>query len=468
MVSPGISKWNLGRRIVALMILGNLMLAILATGIQLFQSYDRGRKEVLSTFETVESSFRNGLAVALWKFNFEQVDALLRGISAKTDVQFLSLVADSGHTWQWGDVSGVSDAKRQIQLLFQHDDGGTRMVGELTVGLSYEQLRRRIREQFVTLALSNFIKTLLASVIMLLIFDRVVARHLRSISAQLSASDLLRGDKIALDRPTPDEPDELDQITDALNRAKAGVVTAYGELSSAHSNLQDANREQSEFTYAISHDLKSPTNTIQMLLDEISVSEHERLSEDGTIMIADAKRTAGRMRKLIDDVLSYARAVGADTEVEDLDLDQIVDGILEDLNAEISESNARIEVGAMPRLRANALQIRLLLQNLISNAIKFVEPGKVPEVTIEATENVAKDQIVINIADRGIGIPDKFQERVFGMFQKLHSESKFPGSGLGLTLCSRVVSNHGGSLSVKSRPGAGSVFTIVLPRGMDD
>ena len=460
------TRQSLGRRIVALMILGNVLLSCVATGIQLFIAYDRGRDEVLDTLSVIENSFQDSLSAALWKFDFQQAEIVIDGIFAKSDLQFLKLESTTGQVWQRGEPDTTADIEHVLPIAFVVGDGSVKPVGSLTVGLTFQNLHARLWNQLATLVASNLVKTLIASMIMLLIFDRLVARHLRHMSQQLASGFMLQDQPdLRLDSKQSDATDELQEIATALNHAKAQVSTAHIEMSRINADLQDANREQAEFTYAISHDLKSPMNTLQMLLDELENEDKSTMTEDAVELLSDARLTAVRMRRLIDDVLDYARTIGASSEFATVDLAALIDDVLLDLNGDITKTGARISIGQLPRIQGSPVQMRMLFQNLISNAVKFTQPGQAPEITVGGSVSKDKDQIEIFVSDQGIGIPVEYQQQVFGMFQKLHSEKTYPGSGLGLTLCNRVVSNHSGSLSVSSSPGDGTTFRITLPLG---
>lgn len=224
--------------------------------------------------------------------------------------------------------------------------------------------------------------------------------------------------------------------------------------------LEQANREQAEFTYAISHDLKSPANTIGLLID--ALAEDSDLDEDSKTLLSDMARTNRHMRQLVDDVLAYSRLVGEPLVTKPVDLTQLMQDICGDLRADIEGANAVVETGPLPQIKGNRMQLRLLLQNLITNAIKFRAPDRPPKVQVTGRRGDRGSQLIVR--DNGIGIPAEHRDRVFGLFQRLHSQTAFEGTGLGLSICKRVMSNHRGSIHITSGTDGGSAFVMTFPK----
>ena len=233
------------------------------------------------------------------------------------------------------------------------------------------------------------------------------------------------------------------------------------ELECLVTRLEHANREQAEFTYAISHDLKSPANTIGMLIEELS--EVEDIGTEGQAVLDDMITTNSRMRQLVDDVLNYSRIVDQDMAIEQVDLGDLVTEICGDLKSALNEAGANLDIADLPSVSGNRMQLRMLFQNLISNAIKFRAPTRPPRIAISGHQMTSSLQITV--ADNGIGIPEEHRDRVFGLFQRLNAQSTYEGSGLGLTICQRVMSNHKGGIRVSSGIDGGTAFLMTFPGG---
>ena len=349
-------------------------------------------------------------------------------------------------------------------------------TGKLTVGLTLDNVNERVLAQFWALVLSNFVKTMLASLLMLWLFSRFVTRHLKKITHHVSHNDWLTdAQPLRLDRKRKTNRDDIDQIVLAINSAKDKSVKDYSELANeikirrhAEKRLQEktqileqANKEQAEFTYAISHDLKSPASTVAMILDELASFHADKLDESGQELIALAKNTNDRMGKLVLDVLHYSQRLDEGIVEEVVDLNNVFINIIQDLQADIQESKAEIIVEPLPQVLGSNSQLSMVFQNLLSNAIKFRADARDPVVRV-SSDSAIKDKVCIDICDNGIGIDKKYQEKIFGLFQRLHTHEQYQGSGIGLTLCQRILVNHGGNIRVVSNKGWGTTFVVEL------
>ena len=477
---------QLGRRIVFLIVFTSAVLSVVAAAAQLYLSYQRDRHEVVKSVDLVDRSLREGFENALWEFNFDLVQALLDGVYNKADVEFVELETVTGQTWSLGTASSPDLILKT--LTFRHRNSASEAVplGEMTIGLTLANAKERVWAQFWTLLLSNFAKAAVASIVILAIFDHLVTRHLRSIAAYVAGSSWLdRSEALKLERRGVGAQDDLDFIVTAINEAKLRSAESYKatrtevdqrrfaeaslarkaeHLARLNDLLVQTNREQAEFTYAISHDLKSPTNTVGMLLDELVLAHAGALDADARHLVDRAQKTVARMGRLVEDVLNYSCTVEEEFTAEPVNLNLLVLEILEDLQSDIRKAGVDIDLDDLPIVSGNALQLRLLFQNLICNAIKFRSPDRSPRLTIRSEYDQSAGKQRVAISDNGIGIAPEFHERVFGLFQRLHSYEAFPGSGLGLTLCQRIVTNHGGRIDLRSAPGEGTTFSFHLPR----
>ena len=240
------------------------------------------------------------------------------------------------------------------------------------------------------------------------------------------------------------------------------LATKAAELEQSNEELRQANREQSEFTYAISHDLKSPANTIGMLISELFDEYGDDLNSEACELIDQTLQTVERMKQLVDDVLGYSRTIEHGFTIARVDMDRLVGEIIADLKGDIVQHDIEINVARLPVIEGNAFQLRILFQNLISNAIKFRSPDRPAQVSIYSTKNPQTKILNIVVSDNGIGIAPKFHDNIFALFQRLHTHDDYPGSGLGLTLCRRIAMNHSGKINVDSAPGSGSNFSLEL------
>lgn len=167
------------------------------------------------------------------------------------------------------------------------------------------------------------------------------------------------------------------------------------------------------------------------------------------------------MQKLIEALLSYSRVATRAAEFKRVDMNRVYAEASTNLSAFIVESKARVRSGELPAVSGDEIQLLQLLQNLIGNAVKFRKPGVTPEVQISAVRE--KEEWLFSVSDNGIGIEKEYFDRVFQIFQRLHSQAEYPGTGLGLAVCKKIVERHGGRIWVESAPGQGTTFFFTLP-----
>jgi light-regulated signal transduction histidine kinase (bacteriophytochrome) len=236
---------------------------------------------------------------------------------------------------------------------------------------------------------------------------------------------------------------------------------ALAELDARNVDLKRSNEELEMFAYVASHDLQEPLRMVASYTQLLSRRYADKLDQDAQEFIHFAVDGATRMQQLIEALLEYSRVGTRSQQFTDVDMQQVMNGVMEDLAMRARETGAAVEFNALPTVHGDRVQLRQLLQNLVSNAIKFNGSGKpVVKVTAEA----APREWVFRVSDNGIGIEPQYRERIFQIFQRLHTRDEYPGTGIGLAVCRRIVERHGGKISVESEPGRGTTFSFTLPR----
>ncbi len=243
----------------------------------------------------------------------------------------------------------------------------------------------------------------------------------------------------------------------AAKRAEEQANVALRETAAANDELRS-------FAYSISHDLKSPSNTMDMLLKEIVAADEGGMSEDQRELLDLAQGTADQMRRLVDDMLAFTQLIGEEPVWELVSLYDTATGVRDLLGSLMAETGAEITIDDdLPIMSGNATQLRVLQQNLIENALKYRDPSRPPNVTVSRVKSTDPTMVSFSVQDNGLGIAAAHQARIFEMFMRLHRSDEVAGAGLGLTLCRRVALNHGGDIQVASELGKGTTFTVSFP-----
>jgi PAS domain S-box-containing protein len=224
--------------------------------------------------------------------------------------------------------------------------------------------------------------------------------------------------------------------------------------------LERSNQELRQFAYVASHDLQEPLRMVGSYLQLLERRYKDRLDGPALEFIAFAVDGATRMKQLINDLLEYSRVERSDRELAQTESSRPVSEALANLAASIKEAGAEVSVEDLPRIRADHVQLRQLFQNLIGNAVKFRGP-RPSRVRVRAQRS--GPEWIFAVEDNGIGIEPRFYDRIFEVFQRLHSREEYPGTGIGLAICKKIVERHGGRIWVESRAGEGTTFFFTLP-----
>lgn len=234
--------------------------------------------------------------------------------------------------------------------------------------------------------------------------------------------------------------------------------------------LEKTNKELQDFAYVASHDLQEPLRKVQAFGDRLMERYKDQLDEQGQDYLKRMHNATSRMQRLIVDLLSYSRVTTKALPFAPTDLTQVINEVLNDLQVRLEEVGGQVNIEPLPVIDADPVQMRQLFQNLISNALKFHKPDEKPVIKIYAQNGAVGAQanssgyVSLAVEDNGIGFDEKYLDRIFTVFQRLHGRSEYEGTGVGLAICRKIAERHGGSITARSKPNAGARFIVTLPK----
>jgi two-component system, NtrC family, sensor kinase len=264
------------------------------------------------------------------------------------------------------------------------------------------------------------------------------------------------------------------QLELRVNERTGELQAEIAERKELTAKLERSNQELQAFAYVASHDLQEPLRKVQAFGDRLRAKCQEALSEEGKDYLQRMQNAARRMQNLIDDLLLFSRVTTQPQPFEQVDLSNLIMEVLTDLEVRILQTGGILQVGNLPAIEADPTQMRQLFQNLISNALKFHRPSTPPVVQVhcrilDSPEHWPGPVTVpgpfceMSVRDYGVGFEEKYLDRIFAVFQRLHGRQDFEGTGVGLAICRKIVERHNGVITAKGMPGEGAVFLVTLP-----
>jgi len=239
-----------------------------------------------------------------------------------------------------------------------------------------------------------------------------------------------------------------------------GISRDISELKKTQEELERSNTELERFAYVASHDLQEPLRMVSSYLQLLERRYKGKFDSDADEFISYAVDGASRMQMMINDLLQYSRVSTKGRPFKSTDCESVLERALTNLKMTIEESRAVVTHTPLPKIMADDIQLVQLLQNLIANAIKF-RGKKSPRIHLSVKRE--ESRWVFSVKDNGIGIAPEYTERIFEIFQRLHSRKDYPGTGIGLAVCKRIVERHGGRIWIESQPDKGSTFYFTIP-----
>ncbi len=321
-------------------------------------------------------------------------------------------------------------------------------------------------QRLVTTLLIGTAAALVVGVLAALLLTRDITAavgHLADAAAAVAGGDLKRRIRLHRRDEVGRAARAFDDMANQLEVTIGDLEMSSAELMRKQVELERSNRELQDFASVASHDLQEPLRKVRAFGDRLSAKSGADLTDQGRDYLARMQDAAARMQTLINDLLTFSRVTTRAQPLVPVDLNQVVAQVVSDLEVRIQQSDATLDIDALPTIDGDQVQLGQLFQNLLSNALKFQRPDVTPVVRIYA-EDLDETNVQLFVQDNGIGFDEKYLDRIFTIFQRLHGRVEYEGTGVGLAVCRKIVERHGGTISARSAPGEGATFLVTLPR----
>jgi signal transduction histidine kinase len=350
---------------------------------------------------------------------------------------------------------------------FETVKNGSNQLGTLYLKLNLNEIYDRIWIYLIIIIL-----VIIVSFLLVYILSRIIQKNISTPILSLAGTAKIISEKKDYSvRVKKSTNDELGSLTDAFNQMLQEIQDQSEKLMEFNQQLEQkvrertkklesANKELEQFAYVAAHDLQEPLRTINNFVG-LFVKKYGKTSAESEKYAGFIQNATSRMQNIIKDLLDYS-TIKTNQPFHIIDLNEILKKVTAEMNHFIKENKAEIISTRLPVLNGNAIEMKRLFQNLLSNAIKFHKEGVIPQVKIHAEEK--ETEYLFSFKDNGIGIEKQYLGKLFTIFQRLHTASEYPGTGIGLAICKKVVDLHGGRIWVESDPNKGSTFYFTIAK----
>ncbi len=476
---------GIGRRLIVLIVAFSSVLTFFVTLLQLYIEYRQQRADMDIMLDQV-GIFLPPIAGAVWSFDEGQIKLALDAVVHLPHLERATVTTTGGrNSWTSRSSSSTRVAERSYPLTYE-SRGVAQQIGTMDVAASLDGIYARLLSQGVAILLSNGVKTFLVVGFMLMLFNHLVTHRISELAASVGR---LFPEELAEQTATPagdpgfPEPsDEIDELRLAFDDLQRRLRLAVRDLHDSNKELQSENAERrrieadlqrlvkelsranvelERFAYVAAHDLQEPVRTLVSFSQLLDRKYGLRMDAEGVDYLKFIVTGAKHLSALVADLLAYSRSGRTGRDPSEVDCREVVDGVLNDLAPMIEQRRASVTVGPLPRMKVDGAQLHQVLGHLIGNGIKYSRDGVVAEVSLTAVREAAGWRF--EVSDNGIGIEPQYHDYVFEVFRRLHTRDAFPGTGIGLAVCKRVVEACGGTIGLRSIPGEGTTFFFTLP-----
>lgn len=477
------SQYPLANRLFKLVFSWYLALAVAVTGIQLTLEYFTVVDGIDVELNSLSKAFAYSTADALWTFDMPLLETMVRGIAESPIITGVEIrnpkglaVVSNGAVPQDGvpvDTGAMAPYRmKSVTLTVRTPRGDVAEVGQLVLVSDRQVAFDRVKYSFLVIFINSLVKTAGLWLIFYLVITKTIAADIRKVTDSISRLKFFDDPPKELEEIEYIHRDELGGLFEAMRNLRNHLGEARQEVRELQRSLefkveertkelQRSNEELEQFAYVVSHDLREPLRMVSSFVSLLEKKFSGVIDNEAHEYIAFARNGALRMDHLIRDLLDYSRIGRSGQVFVSLRLDELIREALLNLRSLLEASGGKVVLPpTLPEIRGNQTELIRLFQNLIGNALKYRDPERasVVEISTETTGDVC----TLSIKDNGIGIAPEHFDRVFGIFQRLHSHDSYEGTGIGLAVCKKIVEHHGGRIWIESIPKEGTTFFFTL------
>lgn len=459
---------QIGRRLIVSIIAFSSLITLCISAVQLFTEYRGLRSELDQQLNSVRI-YVPSIAKSVWDFDQEQVQRALDALTLLPNIAQVTITTPGART-QWNAGRSISSNFVTQTYSLRHEVRGTDTeIGSLNVIASLDGIYRQVMASAVSIILSNGLKTFLVALFMVYLIRRLITTRLEKMA--LKVHTLIPGIlplRLVVEhepQPIPESLDELDAVDWTLDKTAEDLGIAVAALTELNAKLEHRVEERTQeiesFAYTVSHDLRAPLRAIDGF-SKILVEDYEsQLDDEGRRLLNVVRANTARMSTLIDDILEFSRMGRREMGTVTVNMENLVRSVFKDLQSSVGERNLSLDIKALPAAMGDHAMLRQVIENLLTNAIKFTQPRE--SALIEVSATTEGGECIYSVSDNGVGFDMHYVGKLFNVFERLHSIHEFEGTGIGLAIVKRIVTRHGGRVWAESQLGERTAiyFTLV-------